>query len=69
MIPFAAEVVESSKTAYYSVGAAFVVFALLVAVAGILRPDFPGGALRSRLLMLVTLVFAAGTLTTAIASG
>ncbi len=57
---------ETSKTAFYVLGGALAAWAVLVAVIGITRPDFPAKAGVARLTMLVSVVLVAGTASTAV---
>ena len=54
------------KGPFYAVGAALVVWAVLVAAFGVSHPEFPGSEGRARLVMLTTAVLVAGTVTTAV---
>ena len=62
----AAEKAEPSKTPFYIAGAALAAWAVAVAVIGISRPDFPGSATRSRLVMALSVVLVLTAVTTAI---
>jgi plastocyanin len=55
-----------SKVPFYVAGCALVGWALLMAIAGMRRPDFPGSAVAARAIMLASGVLVAATLTTAV---
>jgi hypothetical protein len=57
---------EPSKVPFYVVGGAFVVWALLLAMAGLRNTSFPGGVGGQRGVMAVSLVLAAGVMGTAV---
>jgi hypothetical protein len=67
LLAVAAEAAEPSKTSYYVIGAVLVAWALIVAVVGITRPDFPG-AVKGRAVMALTLALAAATMAAAVAT-
>jgi plastocyanin len=62
----AAEKAEPSKTPFYIAGAVLAAWAVAVAVIGISRPDFPGSATRSRLVMALSVVLVLTVVTTAV---
>lgn len=55
----------SSSTAFYAVGIALAVWAVLISAVGIARPAWPAKA-GARLLMLLTVVLVAGAASTAV---
>jgi plastocyanin len=57
---------EPSKTPFYIAGAVLAAWAVVVAVIGISQPDFPGSAMRSRLVMGLSVVLVLAAVTTAI---
>jgi hypothetical protein len=57
---------EGSKTAFYIAGGALAAWAVLVSLAGIARPEFPGNAVAARLTMTVSAVLVAAAIATAI---
>jgi plastocyanin len=62
----AAEKAEPSKTPFYIAGAVLAAWAVVVAMIGISRPDFPGSATRSRLVMGLSVVLVLTVVTTAV---
>jgi plastocyanin len=60
---------STSRTPFYAAGAALVAWAVLVAAVGITHPGFPGSAALGRLVMLVSIVLVATTITTAVVTG
>jgi hypothetical protein len=59
---------EHSKTAFYILGSVFAAWAVVVSALGLSRADFPGTAVRARLVMGVSLVLAAGSMAAAVAT-
>ena len=57
---------ETSKAPFYIVGLVFAAWAVVVGIAGIVRPDRPSTAGPARLMILVTVLLMAGTMSTAI---
>ena len=57
---------EPSKTPFYIAGAVLAAWAVVVAVIGISQPDFPGSAMRSRLVMGLSVVLVLTAVTTAV---
>jgi hypothetical protein len=57
---------ETSKAPFYIVGLVLAAWAVIVGIAGIMRPNLPRTAGPARLMMLVTAVLVAGTMSTAI---
>jgi plastocyanin len=57
---------ESSKVPFYVAGIALVGWALLMAIAGIRRPDFPGSAAGARAIMVASAVLVAATIATSV---
>ncbi|MDX6643663.1 MAG: hypothetical protein QOD76_1625 [Solirubrobacteraceae bacterium] len=62
----AAEKAEPSKTPFYIAGAVLAAWAVVVAVIGITRPDFPGSVMRSRLVMGLSVLLVLTAATTAV---
>jgi plastocyanin len=58
-----------SKAPFYAAAGVLVAWAVLLAITGIRRPDFPGSARRARLVMLTTAVLTGATVTSAVATG
>ncbi|HEU4977775.1 MAG TPA: hypothetical protein VFT42_02670 [Solirubrobacteraceae bacterium] len=59
-------ITEHSKTAFYIVGVAFAAWAVVLAVLGLRRADFPGSEAGARAVMALSLVLAAGSMATAV---
>ena len=55
-----------SKVPFYIAGGLLAAWAVLLGLFGITHPDFPGSALRSRLVMLTSALLVAATVTTAV---
>jgi plastocyanin len=55
-----------SKVPFYLAGGVLAGWAVLLGAFGITHPDFPGSALRSRLIMLTSALLVAATVTTAV---
>jgi hypothetical protein len=66
LLTLAAEAHKTSKTAFYVAAGLLVLWAILVSVMGINRPDFPGGEAGGRLVMLLSAVLVAAAMTTAV---
>jgi hypothetical protein len=66
IIAEAGAVDEGSKTAFYIGGGLLAAWAVIVSLIGIARPEFPGSAAVARLTMLVSVIFVAGALSTAV---
>jgi plastocyanin len=56
LAPVLAAAGEKSKAPFYVAGALLAVWAVLVSVVGITRPDFPGSPLRTRAVMAISAV-------------
>jgi hypothetical protein len=59
---------EPSKLPFYVAGGLFVAWAAVLAAVGLTVPEFPYGKLGQRAVMLVSLVLAAASIATAIAT-
>jgi hypothetical protein len=59
---------EPSKVPFYVAGSVFVVWAVALAAVGLTVPEFPYGKLGQRAVVLVSLLLAAATIATAIAT-
>jgi plastocyanin len=56
----------SSNVPFYVAGGALVGWALVMVIAGMRRPDFPGSAVRARAIMVGSLALVAATMTAAV---
>jgi len=59
---------EKSKTAFYVVGGAFAVWALVVSALGITQPSFPSGKGGRAGVIAISAVLMAGAMATAVAT-
>jgi len=59
---------EKSKTAFYVVGGAFAVWALVVSALGITQPSFPAGRGGRAGVITISAVLMAGAMATAVAT-
>jgi hypothetical protein len=66
VLTLAAEVSKASKTPFYIAAALLVLWAIVISVAGINRPDFPGRETAGRLVMVISAVLVAGAMATAV---
>ncbi|HEX4012111.1 MAG TPA: hypothetical protein VHX62_18965 [Solirubrobacteraceae bacterium] len=66
LIPIAA---ETSKVPFYICGGLLAVWAVVLGFIGIQRPEFPGSVRGQRGVILITLVFVALAIGTAIGTG
>jgi hypothetical protein len=57
---------EPSRTAFYVMGSALAVYAVILGVIGITQPAFPYGARGARLVMGLSTLMMAGTIAAAI---
>ena len=68
LLILAAAHVEKSKTAFYVVGGAFAVWALVVSALGITQPSFPSGRGGRAGVIAISAVLMAGAMATAVAT-
>jgi hypothetical protein len=66
LLVLAAEEAESSKTAFYVCGGLLAVWAVVLAAAGLSRPEFPGGESGARGVMALTTVLVLAALATSV---
>ena len=66
LLILAAAHAEKSKTAFYVVGGAFAVWALLVSALGITRPGFPGGPAGRAAVITLSVLLMAGAMSAAV---
>jgi hypothetical protein len=59
---------HTTKTAFYIAGGVLAAWAVAIGVIGVTRPAFPHGERGGRLVMLVTFVLMAATMTAAVAT-
>jgi hypothetical protein len=57
---------EPSKVPFYLLGGVFVLWAVVLAMAGLTRPSFPNGAVGQRLVVLVSFGLALGATLSAV---
>jgi hypothetical protein len=57
---------EKSKTPFYVIGACFAAWAVLIAVLGFTRRDFPGGDAQMRVVMGTTILLAGASVASAV---
>ncbi|MBX5443344.1 MAG: hypothetical protein IRZ32_17685 [Solirubrobacteraceae bacterium] len=57
---------ETSKAPFYIVGLALAAWAVIIGIAGMVRPNLPSTSGPARLMVLVTVLLVAGTMSTAI---
>jgi len=65
----AAEEAEPSKTAFYALGGALAVWAVVLGALGLQRAEFPGNAGGERAVIGVTALLMVGTVAAAVLSG
>lgn len=61
-------VAEPSKVPFFIAGGILAAWAVVLSAMGLSRPDFPAGNAGARLVMLVTFVLVAASMTAAVAS-
>lgn len=66
LVVLAAEAAAPSKTPFYIVGAALVLWAVVLAAAGLSRPEFPGSEAASRGVMAISTVLVIAAMATAV---
>jgi hypothetical protein len=64
----AAEAAEPSKTPFYIVGGALALWAVVLAAAGLSRPEFPGSEAASRGVMAFSTLLVVGAMAAAVLS-
>lgn len=66
LVVLAAEAAEPSKTPFYIVGGALALWAVVLAGAGLSRPEFPGSEAASRGVMAISTVLVIAAMAAAV---
>jgi hypothetical protein len=69
LLVVAAETAEVSKTAFYILGGALVAWAILLALIGLSRPEFPGNPSTARGLYGISALLVVGAVASAVLTG